>query len=424
MPISPAADPVPAAEKNDVRVIGLVAVAHATSHFFHLILAPLFPWLKEAFPVSYADLGFLMTMFFVMSGVGQVLAGFVVDRIGAFRVLIFGMVCLALSALVLALASNYGMLLFGSILAGLGNSIFHPSDFTLLNQRVSPARISRAFSWHGLSGNLGWAAAPAFLVGVASLADWRTALFAASILPLAVLAMLLANRRVLAGSEEHGGPIPDNSRGQAEPNGTSAIGFLRLPAIWMSFGFFLISASALGGIQSFSATALRSLYDMPLAWATAAYSAFMLASAVGTYHGGSVAAKTTRHDWTIARAFLCTAALCLLIATGLPPAWLAIVLMAAVGFGAGLAGPSRDMMIRAASPRNATGRVYGLVYSGLDVGLALAPLLFGLVMDAGKPSWLFVGIGFFQAAAILTAFSVVGHAQRQAMPATAPAARS
>lgn len=406
----------PPASSHDRQVIGLVALAHGVSHFFHLILAPLFPFLKDGFQVTYVELGFLMTVFFVVSGIGQVLSGFVVDRVGAFKVLCIGLGSLAASAIVLAGAQHYGMLVFGSVLAGLGNSVFHPADFTLLNRRVSTPRIARAFSMHGLSGNLGWAAAPAFLVGIVGIAGWRNALLAAAFLPCSVMLLLWINRARLDDSKAVGAP---ESPAAAAQNGQSLTGFLRLPAIWMCFGFFLISASALGAIQSFSPTALRVLYDMPLVWATAAYSIFMVASAVGTYWGGGVASRTDRHDRTIARAFLMTAALAFLLASGAPPAWGAIAIMAAIGFGSGLAGPSRDMMIRAASPKDATGRVYGVVYSGLDIGLAIAPLLFGLLMDAGQPGWVFIGVGLFQAAAILTAISVAGNASRAgAVPAS------
>ncbi len=167
--------------RQDAQVIGLVGVSHGVSHFYHLILAPLFPWLKVEFGLSYAELGFLMTVFFIVSGVGQALAGFVVDRLGARNVLFFGMGCLGLSALALSAAHSYPMLLAGSMLAGLGNSVFHPSDFTLLNKRVSTPRLGHAFSVHGISGNLGWAAAPVFLAPLAALYGWRTALTAAAL---------------------------------------------------------------------------------------------------------------------------------------------------------------------------------------------------------------------------------------------------
>lgn len=397
--------PTPATNSlgRDARIIGLVGLAHGISHFFHMILAPLFPWLKVAFDLSYAELGLLMSAFFVVSGIGQALAGFVVDRIGARAVLFFGIACFSVSAICLALAPNYLMLLVGSMLAGLGNSVFHPADFTILNKRVSAARLSHAFSVHGISGNLGWASAPVFLVVLTNFFDWRTALFCAAILPLIVLAILFVYRDLL-----HTEPAPHSSpsiQHQTAPE-ASAFHFMRLPAVWLCFTFFFMISMGLGGIQSFSPTALQALYGVSVAWATAGYTAYMLTSALGMIWGGFIAAKTTRHDRTIAIAFCSSAAFALLIASGLVAPLMAVILMGAVGLGAGIAGPSRDLLIRAAAPANATGRVYGVVYSGLDIGLAFSPRLFGEIMDGHHPQWVFVCIAAFQLLALLTAVNV------------------
>lgn len=407
---------VPTAEvKQDALVITLVGVAHGVSHFFHMILAPLFPWLKEVFQLSYAELGLLMSAFFIVSGIGQALAGFVVDKLGARAVLFFGLVCLAISAFVLSGAQNYTMLMAGSMLAGLGNSVFHPSDFTLLNKRVSTARLGYAFSIHGISGNLGWASAPVFLVTLAGLFGWRSALLAAAFLPLIVLLLLVVYRDALHIRETS--HFTASGSAQTLKPSAGVLDFLRVPAVWMCFGFFFMTAMALGGIQSFSSAGLRDLYGMSLAWATSAYTAYMLASAAGMLWGGFIAAKTTHHDRTITIAFSVAGALALLLASGWVSAALALVLMAAIGFGSGIAGPSRDLLIRAAAPKNATGRVYGVVYSGLDLGLACAPLMFGAVMDAHHPAWIFICIGLFQMLAIMTAVNVGSNTRTRALAA-------
>ncbi|RJF98331.1 MFS transporter [Noviherbaspirillum saxi] len=388
---------------QDAHVISLEGLAHGVSHFFHLILVPLFPWLKEAFGLSYAELGFLMTMFFVISGIGQALSGFVVDKAGARSVLFFGIGCLGVSAMVLAAAPSYAVLMIGSMLAGLGNSVFHPACFTLLNKRVSPARLGHAFSVHGVCGNLGWVAAPVFLMPLAGWFGWRTALAAAACIPFAVLALLFFYRDLLdTGRPQPAAPLNDK---QPAKEG-SALGFMRLPAVWMCFLFFFITAMALGGVQSFSTASLRQLYGMTLASATAGYTVFMLASAAGMVWGGFLAARTSRHERTIAMGFTASGVFAFVIASGAVPPAVAVILMGAVGLGSGIAGPSRDLLIRAAAPKNATGRVYGVVYSGIDIGLALAPLLFGAMMDDSHPAWVFIGIGIFQCLALLTAVRV------------------
>jgi MFS family permease len=392
--------------RTDARVIGLVGLAHGTSHFYHLILAALFPWLKPAFGLSYAELGLLLTAFFVVSGVGQALAGFVVDRVGARRVLFFGMTMLGISALVLSVAGSYPALMAGALLAGVGNSIFHPADYTLLNQRVSRARLAHGFSVHGISGNIGWAAAPLFMTAVATVASWRTALAGAAVLPFVVLGILFLNRACLR-------PEPRPAAASAATGGEGILSFLRLRAVWMCFAFFFLTAVALGGIQAFAAIGLAQLYGISRELATGSYTAYMLASAGGMLLGGFVGVRASGagrqdHDRTVAIAFAIAAALALLLGAAVVPGWLALPLMALIGFFSGVAGPSRDLMIRAAAPKNATGRVYGVVYSGLDSGLSVGPALFGLVMDAGHPGWLFAGIALFQALAIATAVGVGG----------------
>ena len=399
--------------RSDAKVIGLVGLAHGTSHFFHLILAPLFPWLKEAFLLSYAELGLLMTVFFVVSGTGQALAGFVVDRFGALPVLLSGIGLLALAALGLASSNSYPMLLAFAALAGLGNSVFHPADFTLLNRRVSPQRLGHAFSVHGLSGTLGWAAAPVFLAGLATLFHWRVALLAAAALAFAVLAFLTLFRRLLDPKE-----VSDAVTHAPKAGAASALGFLRLPAVWLCFTFFLISAMSFGGIQSFAPAALRDLYAVPFTFATACITAYMLASAAGLAAGGFIASRTAYHDRVIAVAFSIAGLLAVLVASATLPVWAVMPVVGLIGFGAGIAGPSRDLLVRAAAPKGATGRVYGVVYSGLDIGLSISPVLFGGVMDDSHPGWVFVMIGVFQVGALLTAVGVGERAARRA-PQTA-----
>jgi MFS family permease len=403
--------------RQDARVITLVGLAHGTSHFYHLILAALIPWLKPEFGLSYSQLGLLMTIFFVVSGVGQAMAGFVVDRLGARAVLCSGIALLGVSAVMLSSAHSYAQLMLGAFIAGCGNCVFHPADYTLLNQRVSKARLAHGFSVHGISGNIGWALSPLFLTFVAGRTDWRTALLSAALLPLVVLALLVWNRHALRPEPA---AIPVGGAAAASVAGdASAFSFLKLKVVWMCFAFFFISAVALAGIQTFAATSLVSLYGMSLATATSAYTCFMFASAAGMVYGGFLGAGSRNHDRIIMIAFGTAALLALVLAAAAVPAWMAVVLMGLIGLVTGVSGPSRDLMIRSAAPANATGRVFGVVYSGLDSGLAVGATLFGLVMDAHHPAGVFVVIGLFQALVILTALGVGNNSRMAAVPKTA-----
>jgi MFS family permease len=335
----------------------------------------------------------------------------VVDRVGAWIVLMGGVGLLGVAALTLAASQSYPMLMLAAAIAGLGNSVFHPADFTILNRRVSVPRLGHAFGMHGILGTMGWATAPVFLAGLATLIGWRLALLAAALLTFAILALLLANRALLDTRELHAAA----AKGAVQAD---ALAFLRLPGVWMCFAFFFITSMSLGGIQSFAPSALVELYGVPVTLATSSITAYMVASAGGMVTGGFLAARTSHHERIIAGAFAVAGALCMLVASGTVSPASTVVLLALIGFGSGIAGPARDLLVRAAAPRGATGRVYGVVYSGLDVGMSIAPLMFGAMMDGGHPGWVFVAIGLFQALALFTAIGLGGSTQRaRAQPA-------
>jgi len=354
--------------------MSLVGLAHATSHFTHLLLPPLFPMLMSEFDLSFSQVGLLMTAFFVVSGIGQASAGFVVDRLGARPVLFASMLLFMAAAFMASVADSYAGLVLVSVFAGLGNAPFHPVDFSILNQRVSTPRLGHAFSVHGLTGNLGWAAAPVFLVGVATLSDWRTAYQAAAVMYLCVLALLVWQRAHLKTEVVLKSPHT--------PQG-SDLAFMKQPVIWWCFAFFLLSTMTLAVVQTYSASILKAMHGVSLEAATFTLTAYMLCGAVGMAAGGFVAAKAAYAERVVGVCMGAGALLMLLAASGWMGGVGTMVVLAATGFAVGIAGPSRDMMIRRATPKGATGRVYGTVYSGLDVGFAISPLIFGAFMDRG-----------------------------------------
>lgn len=386
--------------------IALVGFAHGSSHFFQLLLAPLFPWLMLEFGLNFTQVGLAMTLFFTLSGFGQTVAGFAVDRFGPARVLMFGESCLVLAALVLALTPHYAGIYLAAAFAGCGNAVYHPAGFTVLNRRVTGPRLGHAFAVHGLSGNLGWALAPALLTGVATFSNWRMAAFSACGVALLALLVLIGKRRLLEVPL-----VPVAERGER----ASTFDFLRVPAVWLCFGFFFFITMAFGAFQNFSAPLLENLYGMSLAAGASALTVYLLCGAFGVFVGGFLAARGEGHDRRIALILSAAALLAVLLASGVLPAVLVPVLMGVIGFCNGLAGPSRDLMVRRAAMARfgqaAFGRIYGLVYSGLDAGMALSPLVFGLFMDAKQFALVLLGVALMQIFAVLTALSV-GRQQR------------
>ena len=392
--------------KADTQLIGLVGLAHAISHFSQLVLAPLFPWLKDEFNVGFIELGAVLTAFFVVSCIVQAASGFIVDKLGPRPVLFVGLGLLGVAAFGYALAQNYWMLLASAMVAGVGNGVFHPVDYTLFNRKVAPTRLGHAYSVHGITGSLGWALAPAFVVPIAMAFSWRIALASAGVLALAVLLVLWIYRRVLSLDVA----TVQSATGQG---GDAAIGpvagqfdFLRIPSVWMCFGFFFFYAMVLSVVQTFAPVAAGQLHAVPVALVGICLAIYMVASAGGMAVGGFLAADPSRCERIVGIGFGLAAMLALGLAFAEFPPVLVPVIFGAMGFVSGVAGPSRDLLVKRSTPPNATGRVYGVVYAGLDIGQATAPLIFGALMDHGQFRSLILGLALVQGVLIASAFNV------------------
>jgi predicted MFS family arabinose efflux permease len=302
-------------------------------------------------------------------------------------VLFGALATIALACVVASFANGYALLIAAAALAGFGNSPFHPVDFTIMNQRVSPGRLGYAYSAHGLTGNLGWAAAPVFFATLSSLYNWRLAYVVAACMYLAILVLMVVFRDKLGTlvAARH-----------AEQHGEHDLAFMKLPVVWWCFGFFLLSTMTFAMVQGFAVSLLKAMHGVGFEAATMTLTAYSLAGALGMLGGGVVAARRTDSDKVVATCMCVAAVLLALCGTTLFGGTGTMVVLAATGFAIGIGGPSRDMMIKKATPKGATGRVYGMVYSGLDVGFALSPVIFGALMDRGM-----YGATFFGAALVL-----------------------
>ena len=412
MPTACLASPAAPALRQDAAVIGLVGVAHSVSHFSQLLLAPLFPWLKDDFNASYTQLGLLLTIFFVTSTGVQAASGFVVDRFGPRPVLLLGLSLLGLAALGYANSHSYTMLAASAVVAGIGNGVFHPVDYTLLNRKVHKSRLGHAYSAHGITGTLGWALAPALMVPVALAGGWRMAMLCAAGVAFAVLALLWWQRGRLALETDASRPgaLAASSGATAAPSALPAaegpFDFLRIPAVWMCLLFFLLYAVVLSAVQSFAPEAARQLHAVPVQLVAACLSIYMLCSASGMLLGGFLAADPARCERVVGVGMGLAAVIALSVAyLPIAPAMVPVMfgLMGAVS---GTAGPSRDMLVKRSTPENASGRVFGVVYSGLDIGQAIAPLVFGRLMDLHQYRSVWVGLAAVQGLLIVSAFNV------------------
>lgn len=411
--------PASAPQHHDTTTMSLVGLAHGTSHFHHLLLPPLFPVFLKTFGLNYTELGMLVTVFFAISGTGQALAGFVVDRIGPLKVLWLALGCFVLASLAAATAQGFTGLMLAAALAGLGNAPFHPVDFTILNQRISHQRLGRAFAVHGISGNVGWALAPVLLLGITEFTgQWRLAYAACALLTLGVMGLLVWQRQHLR-TTAHRVVAPSAGSAALVAPAEHTLAFLKQPAVWLCFSFFLWTTAALSAIQSFASPALHHLYGLPLSAAAMVVTAYMVCGVVGMVIGGWALGRVARLEQLISWALLLAALLLALAGSGLLNGWGALVVTALAGFGTGLAGPSRDMLVKQATPPGATGRVYGAVYSGLDIGFALAAPVFGALLDHGMDAGVFWGAAGLMLMGVWSARQAGAHARPRLAAPTA-----
>lgn len=380
---------------HDARVIGWVSIAHTLSHFFQLILPPFFPLIVVEFGLSYAAMGLVMTVFFVVSGLAQTPAGFMVDRFGARRMIVAGLICMASGPLIASMAAGLPLLVLAAALGGLGNSVFHPADLALINRKVSRERLGHAFSIHNVGGSVGWVCAPLLAATFAQAYGWRAAVAGAAIGGLA-FAALFAMQGVLSEREER----------RAAPNRSAVASDAKLllsTPVLLCFMFFCLQAGALTALTTFAPTAFARMVDAPLVFATGLLTTFLIGGIVGTLGGGWFVARASSPRLVAAMSLVGGAALLALVATGWVPTAMLWIVFALAGALTGCVNPSRDVLVGEIAPAAARGKVYGFVYSGLDAGSAVTPPMLGWFIDHGMPATTFA----FSALCLLAAVPTV-----------------
>jgi len=370
----------------DTRVISLIGVAHFFSHFYQLTLPALFPLMLTAEGLSWAELGTLSATLFVASGIAQTPSGFLVDKVGARPLLIGGMLLMSGAMMGFWFADSYTLMLVLAFVAGLGNSVFHPADFSILNGSVDSSRMGRAFSVHHFGGYIGYASAPFLMLALGYEIGWRESVLLVGCLGFGVTALIWFNRLHLRDCGIDQGIQP-----QPILNEISA---LARPSFVMAFLFFAFMAMGSVGLMALGAGALIQLIDIPAKLANGAISLQLTGTIAGVLIGGYIADRISRHDHMTALVVLIGAVLLQsfpVFRVADPAVFIPVLVCYGVLYG--IAGPMRDMVIRTITPKGAAGKVFGFTYSGMDVGSAISGVVFGYLLQKQQPELVFVGVG-------------------------------
>lgn len=368
------------------RLVAGVCAAHLVSHYYIMLLAPLFAFVRADFNVSYTELALALTVFNVVSGVLQTPIGFLVDRISARMVLIAGLALSSIAYAVAGIVDSYWVFIAMYGVAGAGNTVFHPSNYSLLSHHTPPERLSQAFSYHSFSGVLGSAIAPVTLLYMQSLFGWRGAYVGAAIFGLVVLVALIVQ------------PEPPIDASHADKSatkprtGAAHDGFrmLMTPTILLNLAYFTLLSVMGGGLNTYIVVALGALYATPPAIANIALTGLLAMNAVGILGGGLLASRTNNHAVVAAVGLAGGGIVTALVGLFDFPSVILVLLMSLSGFCVGATYPSRDMLVRAATPPGAFGRVFGFVSTGFNIGSSIAPVVYGMLMDHGEPRAIFL----------------------------------
>lgn len=382
----------PAKADSALRTLGAISVAHWVSHFHLFVLPMLFPFLKQQLGVGFIELGFALTVFAVTSGLTQAPIGYLVDRIGARKILIGGLALGGCALIMLGLHLSYSWLIASAVLLGLANSVYHPADYAILSEHMDEARMGRAFSIHTFAGFLGGGVAPFIMAALVATIGGHGALIAAG-----AVGPLVALLLVIVGIPDAGAAKPSVDGKKAAPVN------IMTPAIIVLTVFFTLLSLSNAGIGNFGIVALMSGYGSSISAANLALTAFLGASAIGVLAGGYLADRTQRHGQVAAGCFAINAVIVFVIATVTLPSMLLTLAMGTAGFLGGVIAPSRDMLVRNAAPPGAAGRAFGIVSTGFNFGGIVSPLLYGWIMDQNMPHWVFGASVVFMLLTVLLA---------------------
>src|SRR6202453_1644927 len=365
------------------RVNLLISNGHFLSHFYVLCLPAMFLTWKDAFHVSFSQLGLTVALMSGATAVLQTPVGFLVDKHGSRRFLVGGALLMSLSIAAMSLATAFWQIQLLAVLSGIGNSVIHPADYAILSGSIDKDRMGRSFALHTFSGNIGFASGAPVTAFLMAAVGWRGTLATVGLLGVPVVISILLQSGILKDQVRN---IP-----KAGGLNLSSRDLLTSRTMVLFFLFFLFGAMASGAVQAWLVTVLHTVKGIDLKLAATALTAYMMGSTLGVMVGGWFADQFKAHVLPFVTGLVILSASTILVINWLDlPVLVIIGLTFMSGISLGASRTPRDVMLKDAAPPGQIGKVFGFVSAGLPLGSAITPVPFGYIIDRGHPELVLV----------------------------------
>ncbi|TMB99817.1 MAG: MFS transporter [Chloroflexi bacterium] len=372
------------------RLIGYAALAHGSAHIIEFTYPALLTRIEDDFGLRAVITGVLATVFGWAFGSSAIPSGFLTDRLGTRRVLIYAFGGSAVLAVLVGLAPNEWFLAAGLLGLGLFAGLYHPAGLSLMAQGVRQRGL--ALGWHGLAGNTGQAMAPGIAIGLAILFSWRAGFFfVGGLAALVALVMASIRLNVREGSEvmeQH--PVERPAAGQARTRNEYLLPLL------IVYGGFILGGTVYRGAITYLPKHLEDFVnkDFGGAFVTVA----LLMGAVGQLIGGTLSQRWRLERMAPVIGLLTIPALVLTAVAGGP---LLVVLASAFIFLYFANQPVFTGLIADYSPPGAVGRSYGIsFFAGFGIG-SMGGVIAGALVDQWDTRAAFLGLTGFLVVSVL-----------------------
>ena len=380
--------------RREAQAISLIGVAHMLSHLYFLALAPLLIPITTDLRITALQWGTAFSAYAITTGVLQTPMGLLVERIGGRPVLMGG---LLLNAAALFFMGWYVTDFFGLVLlmtiAGIGNSVFHPADYSLISSSIAEDRLGTAYSIHNFAGHMGFLAGPILSTTLEPFVGWRGALMIIGGMGMVMTLVLLVCRHMISEGTEvkKKAPIAERLRDLVTSR-----------PVLLFFLFFMGSSLGNFGVTQFSVAAFHEMYGFPKAAAVVGLTAYQIATLSLVLPGGILADRLDRYDGMLMGGFGIAAVAVFIIGVTVLPFWLVVCLLILAGSMRGMVTASRDVAVRHIAGEIPVGTVFAFVSTGFVTGQAMAGPIYGWLFDTYPPQIIFYASAAFSLLALLT----------------------